>query len=61
MFTLETFKPGRRCSFLLGIYAMAKKAKKRKYSKSSGSDVKSEMRRNKKGKAKTGRGGKAAT
>jgi hypothetical protein len=38
---------------------MAKKAtKKRKYSMSSGDDVKSEMRRYKKGKAKTGRGGK---
>jgi hypothetical protein len=32
--------------------------KKRRYSKSSGSDVKSEMRRFKKGKAKSGRGGK---
>lgn len=38
---------------------MAKKAaKKRKYSRSSGSDVKSEMRRYKKGKAKTGKAGK---
>jgi Family of unknown function (DUF6496) len=38
---------------------MAKKAaKKRKYSRSSGSDVKSEMRRYKKGTAKSGRGGK---
>jgi hypothetical protein len=37
---------------------MAKKAKKRKYSKSSGNDVKSEMRRYKKGTAKSGRGGK---
>jgi hypothetical protein len=38
---------------------MAKKAKKkRKYSKSSGSDVKNEMRRYKKGTAKSGRGGK---
>lgn len=38
---------------------MAKKAaKKRKYSGSSGSDVKSEMRRYKKGTAKSGRGGK---
>jgi len=38
---------------------MAKKAKKkRRYSKSSGSDVKSEMRRYKKGTAKSGRGGK---
>ena len=39
--------------------AMARKAKKkRRYSKSSGSDVKNEMRRYKKGKAKSGRGGK---
>jgi hypothetical protein len=37
---------------------MAKKAKKRKYSKSAGSDVKSEMHRYKKGTAKSGRGGK---
>jgi uncharacterized protein DUF6496 len=37
---------------------MAKKAKKRKYSKSSGSDVKSEMRRYKKGTAKSGPKGK---
>ena len=38
---------------------MAKKAsKKRKYSKGSGSDVENEMRRYKKGKAKSGRGGK---
>jgi hypothetical protein len=37
---------------------MARKAKKRKYSKGSGSDVKSEMRRYKKGTAKSGRGGK---
>ncbi|MEA2822580.1 MAG: hypothetical protein QOJ86_4584 [Bradyrhizobium sp.] len=40
---------------------MARKAKKkstRKYSRSSGSDVKSEMRRYKKGKAKSGPGGK---
>jgi hypothetical protein len=35
---------------------MARKAKK--YSRSSGSDVKSEMRRYKKGKARSGRGGK---
>jgi len=34
---------------------MAKKAKKRKYSRSSGSDVKNEIRRYKKGKAKSGR------
>lgn len=37
---------------------MAKKAKKRKYSKSSGSDVKSEMRRYKKGTAISGPKGK---
>jgi hypothetical protein len=37
---------------------MARKAKKRKYSKGSSSDVKSEMRRYKKGTAKSGRGGK---
>ena len=37
---------------------MAKKAKKRKYSKSSGRDVKGEMHRYKKGTAKSGRGGK---
>jgi len=37
---------------------MAKTAKKRKYSKSSGNDVKNEMRRYKKGTAKSGRGGK---
>jgi hypothetical protein len=37
---------------------MVKKARKRKYSKSSGRDVKSEMHRYKKGTAKSGRGGK---
>jgi hypothetical protein len=37
--------------------AMAKK-KKRRYSRSSHSDVKSEMHRYKRGKAKSGRGGK---
>ena len=37
---------------------MAKKAKKRRYSESSGKDVESEMRRYKKGTAKSGRGGK---
>ena len=38
---------------------MARKAKKkRKYAKSAGSDVKNEMRRYKKGTAKSGRGGK---
>jgi hypothetical protein len=39
--------------------AMARKSgKKRKYSKSSGSDVKREMHRYKRGTAKSGRGGK---
>jgi Family of unknown function (DUF6496) len=37
---------------------MARKAKKRRYSKSSGKDVESEMRRYKKGTAKSGRGGR---
>jgi Family of unknown function (DUF6496) len=38
---------------------MARKAKKkREYSRSSGNDVKNEMRRYKKGTAKSGRGGK---
>jgi hypothetical protein len=37
---------------------MASKAKKKKNSKSSGKDVKSEMRRYKKGTAKSGRGAK---
>jgi hypothetical protein len=38
---------------------MARKAKKkRSYSRGLGSDVKNEMRRYKKGKAKSGRGGK---
>jgi len=37
---------------------MARKAKKRRYSKSSGNEVRNEMRRYKKGKAKSGRGGK---
>jgi hypothetical protein len=37
---------------------MARKAKKRRYSKSSGKEVESEMRRYKKGTAKSGRGGK---
>ena len=36
---------------------MAKKAKQ-KYSRSAGTDVENEMRRYKKGKAKSGRGGK---
>ncbi|MDX3968845.1 MAG: DUF6496 domain-containing protein [Bradyrhizobium sp.] len=37
---------------------MARKAKKRRYSRSSGSDVASEVRRYKKGTAKSGRGGR---
>jgi len=37
---------------------MAKKARKRRYSKSVGSEVKREMHRYKKGTAKSGRGGK---
>ena len=37
---------------------MAKKRRKRKYSRSSGKDVESEMRRYKRGTAKSGRGGK---
>ncbi|AWM06169.1 MULTISPECIES: DUF6496 domain-containing protein [Bradyrhizobium] len=37
---------------------MARKAKKRRYSPSSGSDVESEMRRYKKGTAKSGRKGR---
>ena len=39
---------------------MAKKRKtKRRYSRSAGTDVKSEMRRYKRGTAKSGKGGKA--
>jgi hypothetical protein len=38
---------------------MARKAKKRRYSKSAGRDVESEMRRYNKGTAKSGPGGKA--
>ncbi|MFT4115853.1 DUF6496 domain-containing protein [Bradyrhizobium sp.] len=37
---------------------MARKAKKRRYAPSSASDVESEMRRYKKGTAKSGRGGR---
>jgi Family of unknown function (DUF6496) len=37
---------------------MARKAKKRRYSRSASSDVESEMRRYKKGTAKSGRGGR---
>lgn len=38
---------------------MAKKGRKRKYSKGAGKTVKNEMHRYKRGKAKSGRGGKA--
>jgi hypothetical protein len=37
---------------------MAKKKRKRKYSRSAGSDVKREMDRYKRGKAKSGKGGR---
>ena len=37
---------------------MAKKKRKRRYSRSSGDEVKNEMRRYKRGSAKSGRGGK---
>ena len=37
---------------------MARKFKKRRYSRSSGSEVEGEMRRYKKGTARSGRGGK---
>ncbi len=37
---------------------MARKAKKRRYSRSAGSDVEKEMRRYKKGTAKSGPGGR---
>jgi hypothetical protein len=37
---------------------MARKAKKRRYSRSASSDVESEMRRYKKGTARSGRGGR---
>jgi hypothetical protein len=37
---------------------MARKAKKRRYSRSAGMEVESEMRRYKKGTAKSGRGGR---
>ncbi len=37
---------------------MVKRKRKRKYSRSAGSDVKREMRRYKRGTAKSGRGGK---
>src|SRR5258708_6142394 len=54
-------EPGRWRSvqlFQQGDCHMAKKAKKRKYTKSSGRDVKGEMHRYKKGTAKSGPGGK---
>ena len=38
---------------------MAKKKRKRRYSRSAGNEVKNEMRRYKRGTAKSGRGGKA--
>jgi hypothetical protein len=37
---------------------MAKKRRKRRYSRSAGNEVKSEMRRYKRGTAKSGRGGR---
>jgi hypothetical protein len=37
---------------------MAKKKRKRKYSRSASGDVKQEMRRYKRGKAKSGKGGR---
>ena len=37
---------------------MARKKRKRRYSKSAGNEVKNEMRRYKRGTAKSGRGGK---
>ena len=37
---------------------MAKKRRKRRYSRSAGKDVESEMRRYKRGTARSGRGGK---
>ena len=40
------------------MMARKKKRSKRKYSKSAGSDVRREMRRFKKGTARSGRGGK---
>jgi hypothetical protein len=56
---LEQFGTAKSSAFFGWRNTMARKAKKkRRYSKSSGSDVKSEMRRYKKGKAKSGRGGK---
>jgi hypothetical protein len=55
---LEQIHAGNGSRYLKEDEAMARKAKKRKYSRSSGSDVKNEMRRYKKGAAKSGRGGK---
>jgi hypothetical protein len=50
---------GNAGSNFFGEQSMARKAKKkRRYSKSSGSDVKNEMRRYKKGTAKSGSDGK---
>jgi hypothetical protein len=43
--------------YVLEVF-MARKAKKRRYSRSSGGDVKNEMHRYKKGKARSGPGGK---
>jgi Family of unknown function (DUF6496) len=56
-FSEELGKLSKRSTVFVGT-CMARKAKKRKYSKSSGSDVKNEMHRYKKGTAKSGRGGK---
>ena len=39
---------------------MAKKRRKRKYSRGSGEEVRREMHRYKRGRAKSGRGGKGA-
>ena len=59
VYSLEQFGTAKSSAFFGRITAMARKAKKKRwYSKSSGSDVKSEMRSYKKGKAKSGRGGK---
>src|ERR1700749_4252505 len=41
-----------------GSELLARKAKKRRYSRSAGDDVEREMRRNKKGTAKSGPGGR---
>ena len=52
-----TFKPAPRCCFFLKANITVK-SKETEVFKSSESDVKSEMHRYKKGKAKSGRGGK---